>query len=249
MARLSTLLKNTNILLVVVSCTMLFYLGSCKHELVYPQPDEETPGNGDTIVIGGGIPCDPDSVYFNEQILPILASNCAFSGCHDAASHQDGVILDNYTNTMNTGDVRPFNLSGSDLYEVITENDPDKKMPPPPRTALSSAQISLIANWINQGALNISCSSACDTNNVTFSGTIRPILQNKCIGCHSGSAPGGGINLSAYSGVYPVAVNGKLHGAVSHSAGSIAMPQNAAKLPDCEINKIGIWVNAGAPNN
>jgi hypothetical protein len=226
----------------------------CKHEIIYPeqeQPVTDPTGGGNGGGGGGasGIPCDPDTIYFENSILPMLVSNCAMSGCHDAATASDGVILTSYASVMATADVRPFDLQGSDLYEVITETDPDKKMPPPPRPSLSAAQISMIATWINQGAQNLTCGINCDTLNIKFSTTINPILQNKCVGCHSGSNPPQGINLSAYSGVLPVALNGKLYGAVSHTAGFVAMPQSGPKIPDCEILQIKKWIDAGSPNN
>lgn len=115
----------------------------CRHE-----PDK-VPISGD--------PCHPDTVYFERDIMPLLNSSCAKSGCHDAETAMDGVILNNYANVMSTGDVRPGNPNGSDLYEVITENDARKRMPPPPLPPLSNEQIALVQKWILQGAQNLTC--------------------------------------------------------------------------------------------
>ena len=38
------------------------------------------------------VTCSPDTVYFSQTILPLITSNCAMSGCHDAISHKEGVI-------------------------------------------------------------------------------------------------------------------------------------------------------------
>ncbi len=103
-----------------------------------------------------GNPCHPDTVYFERDILPVLRSSCAKAGCHDATP-EDGVILDTYANVMATGDVRPGNPGGSDLYEVLIETRPDKRMPPPPQPPLSADQIEMIRKWILQGAKNLSC--------------------------------------------------------------------------------------------
>ncbi len=91
--------------------------------------------------------------------------------------------------------------------------------------------------------------SGCDTANVTFAATIRPILQLSCTSCHAGGNPPGQVNLSNYSGVKAAADNGKLVGSITHASGFSAMPEGGAKLPDCTINKIKAWVNSGAPNN
>ena len=198
----------------------------------------------------GGIPCDPDTTYFQNTILPLLQSSCALSGCHDAATAQDGVILNNYANIMETGDVRPGRPGNSDLYEVITDDDPDKRMPPPPRNPLTPEQIQSVFDWIMQGALNNYCDDIdCDTTNISFSGTVWPIIQNRCFGCHSGASPSGGIRLESHANLVAVANSGELMGAIRHEAGFSPMPQNGQKLSDCNITQIQLWVNDGTPDN
>ena len=121
---------------------------SCTHEpqgLAEPDPVDTTGNPIDTTgnpidTSSTGTPCDPNLVYFSRDIMPLLASNCAKSGCHDAISHQDGVVLDNYQNIMESDVIDPFDLHDSDLYEAITEDDDDKQMPPPPAQRLTSAQ-------------------------------------------------------------------------------------------------------------
>ena len=91
---------------------------------------------------------------------------------------------------------------------------------------------------------------SCDTAGVTYTSTILPLLQaNGCTGCHSGGAPSGNISLTDYNNVRTVALNGKLYGAISHSAGFTPMPQGGNKMSSCNINKIKAWIDAGAANN
>ena len=230
---------------------MMFALSSCKHQPqvlpLDPNSGTENPGGGNG---GGGTNnCDPNVVYFEQQILPLIVSNCAKSGCHTTADHEDGIILNSYNTIMSDGEIDPGNPGNSELYEAITETDPDDIMPPPPHSPLTSSQITLIRTWIQQGAQNNSCQNTCDTTNVTYTGSILPILQNSCIGCHSGSTPGGNISLNTYAGVSAQATNGKLFGSVNHSTGYSAMPKGGNKLSTCQIDMIRIWVNAGAPNN
>jgi len=229
---------------------LILMLSSCKH-----QPDvlpnlvkDETlnTGNGNTSTEST---CDPDSAYFQTQVLPILISNCAKSGCHDATTHEEGIILNNYSNIMVTGDVRAGRADQTDIYKVLIETDPDKRMPPPPENALSNAQVNLIFKWIEQGARNNTCSNNCDTLNVTYTGTIFPIIQNSCMGCHSGASPDGQIDLTTYQNIFTVAQNGKLFGAVNHSQGYQFMPKGGSKLPDCQVDEIRIWIENGALNN
>ena len=124
------------------------------------------------------------------------------------------------------------------------------KSPPPPRNPLSQQQINLIYKWIQQGAKNNSCeSSVCDTATVTYTASIRPILNTYCMGCHSSSAPQGGIDYSTYAGVKAKVDDGRLLGAINHQAGFSAMPKNGNKLSECDLAKFRIWIAAGAANN
>ena len=248
-----------------VSFFLLLCLGlfaGCKHDIpVQPAPenpgnpaDTGNPGNGNpgTGNPGGpaGQPCDPTKIYFQRDILPILLSNCTMSGCHNANDREDGVVLDSYSNVMNSADVRPGDAGDSDLYEVLVENDPDKRMPY--RMApLPQAQRNLIRDWINQGAKNETCdpnAGLCDSTNVTFTAVIKPIIQTNCVGCHNQSLASGGHNFTTHTGLAAVANNGKLVGAISHAPGFKAMPQGG-KLNDCQIAQIRKWVNLGALNN
>ncbi len=242
----------TLLTLFVIAYTLL--LPSCKHEPVVPV---NVSGNGNGGGGGGGggngVPCDPNTVYFQQQILPFIISNCAKSGCHDAASAQDGVILNSYANVMSTGDVEPFNLGDSEIWEVINETDPDKVMPPPGEPPLTQQQINLIGLWITQGAQNLVCDDAlgpCDSTNVSYSALVVPILQNKCVGCHTtANSSNKFVNLASYNGVAAVAATGQLYGAITHTGNFTPMPSNGPGLNACEIAKITNWINEGYLNN
>jgi len=228
---------------------------SCQHDIQFPV----TPGTGgpaDTTKPTTPPPvpppppvassCSADTVYFTNTILPLLTSNCAMSGCHDGVSRGDAgqYTLNTYAGIKAI--VKPGNANGSKLVDVITNGS----MPPRGHTPISSSQLTAIETWINQGALNNTCNDiACDTTNVTYSGTIAAILQNYCNGCHSGSTPSGSVDLTAYSGVLAQVQNGKLWGDVSHATGYNAMPVGGASLSSCDLNKINSWIKKGAPNN
>lgn len=230
-------MKKRNI--VGVSLVMGAMLFACTHEATSPN-SANTPPTFSTS-------CSADTVYFVNEILPIITSNCAMSGCHDAATRADGVQLTSYSTIIKY--VKAGNATGSKLYKVIIEPNPGDRMPPPPRSPLTAAQIAKIQKWINQGAKNNSCASACDANVFTFSATIKPMLDTKCVGCHSATSPGGNINLSTYAAVRTVALNGKLYGSIAHQPGFSAMPKNGTKLSDCEITQVQRWIAAGALNN
>ena len=198
----------------------------------------------------GGIPCDPDTVYFQNTILPLLQSSCGIIGCHDPGTAPDDIVLTSYQSIMEANIIDAGDPFESELYEVLIETDPDDRMPPPPRSPLTSAQITSVFKWIEQGALNNHCDEIeCDTVNVSFAETVWPVIQGSCFGCHSGPSPQGGILLENYDDIVTAANNGLLLGTIKHEPGYSPMPQNGAQLSDCKISQIENWINDGTPNN
>ncbi len=247
-----------------VSKLSLFFLfilltfSSCQHEPLVTINGNNGGGNGNGNGNNSLPPCDPDSVYFEQDILPLFVSNCTMSGCHNSASHASGIDLSSYAAVMNSSVLIPGQAWNSDLVDAITSTNPNDIMPPPSSSmsALPSAQINLIKKWINQGALDLHCDNGCDTTNATYNGTIKPLLQNNCTGCHNASSAGGGYNLTNYAndvngklGVQSSALNGSLSGSVNYTGTWSHMPKGGSQLPACELTKIRIWVDAGAPNN
>ena len=195
---------------------------------------------------------DTPTVCFQDQVLPIINSSCATSGCHDASS--DEAPLTDYNNIMQF--IEPGKPNQSKIYKLITTTSIIREfMPPSPQTPLTQNQINLISIWILQGAENNACiEPPCDSTNVTFSGTIFPIIQNNCLGCHSGENPEGGISLTNYNQVkasaeIPAGTPGSLWGAITHAAGNSPMPKNGNQLSDCKIAQIEMWIGDGMPNN
>ena len=202
------------------------------------------------------MPVDPNRICFDREIAPIFSSNCAMSGCHDRFTRKHGYNFETAAG-IRSG-VIPFDSHESEIYEMITgkgDDDPDEDdiMPPPPRKPLSAAQIDLIRRWIDAGADTTACpppTGACDTVNVTYSATIRTIIDNNCIGCHTGgSSYNRNVDLSTHAGVQRVAMSGQLAGAISHAAGFTPMPFQRPKLDDCTIAKMKAWIGRGARND
>lgn len=217
-----------------------FLVDACVHE---PFIDPLDLNNGQPNIRG----CVPSTeVCFESSVLPIFISSCAKSNCHDAVTHEEGFVLDSYNNIIRKG-VSPGKASESKLYTVLFETGEDQM---PPDAPLSQTQKDLIKNWINEGAKNtVDCDCNCDVTKFTYSGTIQPLLNTNCVGCHKPGSLGGGIDLSTYNVVKTQVTNGKLLGSVTHASGFIAMPQGGNKLSDCQITQITNWINAGSPNN
>lgn len=194
------------------------------------------------------LPCDPDKIYFQNDILPLVVSNCAKSGCHDAITKVEGLNLTTYSGIMKI--VKAGSPNNSELIEVINKSGKDI-MPPAPSAPLSADQKALLSKWISEGATNEYCSqdtSNCTNATVSYTADVSKLISSSCLGCHSGSSASGGINLSTYAGVKAVANSGKLYNSVAQNGSAVAMPP-AQKLSTCDISKIKSWVDAGSLNN
>lgn len=94
--------------------------------------------------------------------------------------------------------------------------------------------------------------ASCDTTNITYAVTVTNILNTSCNNCHGAASAnliGGGILLSTYASVKPYVTNGKLINSILQNGQASPMPKNMAKLDQCTINKLILWVNKGALNN
>jgi hypothetical protein len=207
--------------------------------------------NTNCATVTGGTVAPPD-VYntkacFSRDILPVLLSGCAITGCHDVASHREGYVYTTYDNTK--GSVRAGNPTGSKLYQVITTTSGEGRMPPSPYARLSTAAIDSVFSWIKNGALNETCGEVCDTLSVvSFNTTLWPVIQNSCRGCHSGTSPSAGIRLESYSNVAVIAANGSLSGSIKGTAPYVKMPPSGS-LTACRITQFKKWIANGYPNN
>jgi len=121
-----------------------FLLGSCKHD---PQVLPAVPTDVDTT----SHITDTLNPSFTTSILPIFIRNCF--GCHNETRAEEGYILNSHAAIT----ARKFvagNPSKTKVYEVITDDDEDDRMPQAPNPRLSDGEILLIGNWIRNGAPN-----------------------------------------------------------------------------------------------
>lgn len=193
-------------------------------------------------------PYNGEDICFESQILPIFLSNCTSSGCHNSIDQAEGLNLTTYQGIME--EIKKYKPLESEIYEVITDHG-DDMMPPPPRPPLTAGQIELIYNWIWSGAPNDEgCGQVlnCDTSNVTYSITVRGILNQHCTGCHNASVISGGVILTNYNDVKTQVDNGRLWAVIIHQAGYSPMPPSGM-LDSCNIRQIENWISQGAPNN
>jgi hypothetical protein len=89
----------------------------------------------------------------------------------------------------------------------------------------------------------------CDTQMITYSGDVLPILQSECYVCHNAASNFGNITLEGYNNLIKYVNTGQFLGAINHESGFSPMPKNKAQLISCNIEKIAMWISEGAPNN
>jgi len=94
------------------------------------------------------------AVSFSRDIAPILAKNCL--ACHGTDDPKSGFQLHTYEHLLQAGEselasITPGDLDDSYLYYLVSEEDPDVRMPKDGEP-LPSEQLALVRRWIRQGA-------------------------------------------------------------------------------------------------
>ena len=112
------------------------------------------------------------SVDYTTEIQPIFDTNCG--NCHLGNSSGD-LNLSNYNNLMSSDVVVPGNHESSELYDRITRSESEQG-DMPPTGFLSQSDIELIAQWIDEGALEFP-ENECDEGYTYF----EDIPTNTCI--------------------------------------------------------------------
>ena len=91
------------------------------------------------------------TVSFAQDVLPIIESRC--TNCHGGERTEKSLNLKTYADMMqgseNGSVVTAGNAADSKLVELITNQKMPKRGP-----KLTPPQVQLIAEWVNQGALN-----------------------------------------------------------------------------------------------
>lgn len=98
----------------------------------------------------------------------------------------------------------------------------------------------------NEEELYPSNMNDCNTEQLTFTADIQPIINSSCAipACHQAGGNGFG-NFETYSGLKAILDNGSFENRVIIQRN---MPPNR-ELSSCEIEKLKEWLNQGAPNN
>ena len=127
-------------------------------------------------------------VDYETQIQTIFNNNC--TSCHQYGS-QNGLNLTTYAGVMNGGTSGAAIVAGDHANSLLWVRVDNGSMPPSGN--LSSDQINLIAQWIDEGALEV---PAVDSENLFFSEYIEGSSNNKVLEIYNPT--GSAVDLSEY---------------------------------------------------
>jgi hypothetical protein len=138
----------------VMICSLGLMITSCSDNST-----GSTGGNGGNGGNGGGDDDDTPTEPTYSNVQDIFNGSCGGSNCH-LSSPQSGVQLDNYDNTMSSEGVQYGQLvvqegdaSSSPLVDKIESSNPaEGERMPQGGPYLSTDEIDLIKEWIDEGA-------------------------------------------------------------------------------------------------
>jgi hypothetical protein len=229
------------------------------------------------------LPGPGEAIDFKQHVLPIMEERC-FS-CHNAPYDKNGrtihpkaglrldthewVMKGNLDNTV----VEAGNLADSYLYEVVTLDEDDDMFMPPKGGPLSPEQIDVLKRWIEEGAKASSgggaVASSDMSNGISFHDHIFPLIEERCLDCHSEPYvkngrtihPKAGLRLDTYESI----IEGNLDGTIVEKGNADEstlyavitldsddpeiMPPKGDPLTEEEINMFKQWIIEGAKEN
>ena len=102
------------------------------------------------------VPCPlPEQVSFNNDVLPILVTNCAINGCHSGRTPEANFNLDASVayatlSKRGSGYIDTLTPRYSALYSAMVSVD----SPMPPTGRLDKCKLEVIEKWMAQKAKN-----------------------------------------------------------------------------------------------
>jgi hypothetical protein len=130
-------------------------LASAQDEVKPPSPERESTASDPPAAADSGSPpaAEAGTVDFAADVEPILTARCV--KCHGAEMHAGGLRLDDRELAMRGGDSGRAVLGGSleenELYARVSSDDRNYRMPKNAE-ALSTAEISVLRRWVEQGS-------------------------------------------------------------------------------------------------
>ena len=227
----------------IAACLLAVF--SCTHEpdkvdVVVPEP-QPLPA------------CEPNKVYFVNDVMPYINSTCAVPGCHDNKGPAAYIDLSSYDAIMNSkvrgvSIIKPGDPLNSKICRVFFLLDL-VPMPPPFNYGMPTQGRDNLIKWVQDSARNTACEGRCDTVNYTFRRNIAPLINKYCTGCHYGNYNSGNVLLTNYREIKAMVDSNKLYQSITATEGVQKMPTGVVSMQPCEIIQIRKWIENGALND
>ncbi len=221
---------------------------------------DDTGGGG-----GGGGGGGADSVSYTNDVQPLFNSYCTSCHAAPASPGYGGLDLTTYSSLMSaSGPHAPVVVPGDSTASYIVQRLKGTATPQMPQGAapFSTAQISLICLWIQQGAVNDSSGGGGGGGAVSYTNQVQPIFDSHCVSCHASPASPsyGGLDLTSYDGLMsasgpnaPLIIAGNPANSylIKRMSGAAApqMPPGGPYLTQGQIDLISQWIQEGAVND
>ncbi len=214
-----------------------------------------------SMTAGGGMPAPGEPIDFQSHVLPIIQDRCI--DCHGAPFQKNGktinpkagLRLDTYEmvlkGTLDGPVVKPGNVGGSVLIELITLDEDDSDIMPPKGDKLTPEQIGVFTRWIEEGSkpsVNGSATAAGGSlpapgQPVDYEMHIKPIFAKRCLDCHgepfvkSGRTinPKAGLRLDTYETVMKGTLDGPVVLSKNIAESTLYILVNPEEADDTEI--------------
>ncbi|MGH9614584.1 MAG: DUF1549 domain-containing protein, partial [Bryobacteraceae bacterium] len=210
------------------------------------------------------------TVSYENDIAPIFQQAC--SKCHGGDTAMASLRLDSEADILKGGAsgaaIVPGNSAGSLLVKRILGMGDAPRMPMG-GDALPDASIKLIRAWIDQNNFAHAAAQAQPApapaaqtqesakESPLFATKVRPILAERCYGCHGDKVHQNGLRLDSLAGVLKGSDSGKIVTPGNSGESRIVrrleaqerpqMPYGGPPLSSDQIKVIRQWIDAGAP--
>ena len=189
---------------------------------------------------------------FERDVLPIVTAKCL--SCHGGNSLV-GLDLRTAASLFEGSHNGPVVVKGSAEESLLYKKISSRMMPPEAfKRPLTEAEIETIRLWIEGGAVSDEGGRIVlsDEQVAKFDAEALPVFKARCIACHSGAQPTGGLDLGTLRSLLggshngPVIVEGSADASILiRKVTSRAMPPPGAGPPldDREIERLRRWVD------